>query len=133
MRLARRCGRLRTLVLALEDLDEELLPSDSEEESEGLIARLPALLASGAPALRALQLVLPTEAAEGGLGPLWRALEALPNLASLALGCVFGEGEPTAHMGERIAAVLDDAQVGLLPTCRHAGRSALVWNRCRDS
>ena len=105
----------------------EELAGYNKEEYEDLVARLPAVT-SGAPALRALQLVLPINAAEGGLGPLWRGLEALPNLVSLALGCVFGGGEPTAHMGERIAAVLDAAQVGLLPTCRHAGRSALVWH-----
>ena len=86
--------------------------------SAALIAQLPAL-GSGAPALRALQLVLPvvpgdvSDLAEGELGQLWRALEALPNLASLALGCVFAAGEPPAHMGERIASVLDAAQVRL--------------------
>ena len=106
-----RCGRLRTLVLMLADLTEDQNPV-GWDEPEDFIARLPAL-ASGTPALRALQLVLPIDTAEGELDPLWRALEALPNLASLALGWVFGAGEPSAHMGERIADVLDDAQVGL--------------------
>ena len=49
---------------------------------------------------------------EAELGPLWSTLEALPNLASLALGWVFPEGEPPALIGEDIADLLDAAQVG---------------------
>ena len=103
-------------MLVLEDLEEA--PNGwglgaAYHKYKDLIAGLSAL-ASGTPALRALHLVLPIDVARGDLGPLWRALGALPNLASLALGCVFEAGEPTAHMGKRIAGVLDAAQVGRL-------------------
>ena len=81
----------------------------SAADTTELAARL-AALAWGAPALRALQLVLPSSGVE--LGPLWSALEALPNLASLALGWVFPDGEPPALIGKHIARVLDAAQVG---------------------
>ena len=102
-----RCGRLRTLVLVLEDLLHE---KRSRSDVIELAARLPAL-AWGAPELRALQLVLPFP--EGELGPLWSALEALPNLASLALGWVFLDAQDLpALTGENIADVLDAAQVG---------------------
>ena len=108
-----RCGRLRTLVLVLGDAGMRFRwPKPGGHSTAELIAALPAL-AAGAPGLRALQLVLPMEAAEDGLGPLWRALEALPNLASLALGYAFalGDRRHAADMGERIADVLDAAQV----------------------
>ena len=114
MGLVSRCGRLRTLVLVLEDL---LCKWRKPPDVTDLAARLPAL-AWGAPALRALQLVLPS--AVGELGPLWSALEALPNLASLALGWVFLDGHPFAPTGRDIARVLDAAQVGLaapVPVC----------------
>ena len=123
MGLVSRCGRLHTLVLVLEALSCECREIS---EVEDVAARLPAL-AWGAPALRALQLVLPFAEGEpdsedelgqddelgpeAELGPLWSALEALPNLASLALGWVFPEGEPPALIGESIARMLDAAQV----------------------
>ena len=103
------------LVLVLEDLAKE----DRRLEAFGnLAARLPAL-ALGAPALRALQLVLPLvidgdepgglgEWAGGQLAQLWRALEALPNLASLTLGWI----TMSAHAAYSISVVLDAAQVG---------------------
>ena len=117
--LVRRCSRLRTLVLVLED--QKSYRWSSDDKVADLVARLPALVV-GAPALRALQLVLPmtwgitNDVAEGGLGPLWRALEALPHLASLALGWVLTHGnnpQYPAPVGERIANVLDSAQVCL--------------------
>ena len=104
--LACRCGRLRTWCSCW----PRKAARGGGLGAADLIARLPAL-ASGAPGLRALQVVLPIDAAQGGLGPLWRALEALPSLASLALGCAFYLGEPTKHMGEDIADVLDAARV----------------------
>ena len=45
-----------------------------------------------------------------GSRPLWRGLGALPSLTSLALGWVFLEDN---RKSERIANVLDAAQVGL--------------------
>ena len=129
MGLVSRCGRLRTLVLVLEDLYTDWRTVSDVTE---LAARLPAL-AWGAPALRALQLVLPFPAEpdsedepgpegelgqEGELDPaaelgaLWSALEALPNLASLALGWVSPEGEQPALTGYCIARMLDAVQVG---------------------
>ena len=112
--LTRRCARLRTLVLVLEACASGhtfFYPEPASHTIKGLIARLPAL-ASGAPALHALQLVLPIDAAEGDLRPLWRALEALPNLASLALGCATPRDEQAFEdAGERIANVLDAARV----------------------
>ena len=104
--LVSRCGRLRTLVLVLEDLYINWRTISGVLE---LAARLPAL-AWGAPALRTLQLVLPS--ATGEQGALWSALEALPNLASLALGWVFPEEHYSAR-GNDIARMLDAAQVGL--------------------
>ena len=111
-----RCGQLRTLVLALDILPECY-------ELDNLFARLPAL-ASGAPRLRALQLVLPM--LDGStvrypdvnidLGPLWRGLKALSSLTSLALGWAFMQEEPAANRSERIANMLDAAQVGLAAT-----------------
>lgn len=89
-------------------------------ELNTLLAGLPAL-ASGAPRLRALQLGLPmldgsVNSLEIDLGPLWRGLGALSGLTSLALGWApFGD-KPSAHMGERIADVLDAAQVGSAAT-----------------
>ena len=86
-----------------------------------IVARLPALVL-GAPALRALQLVLPMMLdamyrwVDAKLPPLWRALEALPNLESLALGWVFTAYESTrspARAGARIAKLLDAARVRL--------------------
>ena len=115
--LVRRCSRLHTLVLVLYDYGQCAWPND---EIVALIARLPALVL-GAPALRALQLVLPmvpgvtVDAAEDGLPPLWSALEALPHVASLALGWALtprDHEEQTLPMGARIAGVLDAAQVG---------------------
>ena len=114
----RRCSRLRTLVLVLDDQDFCYFRGDKMVD---LVARLPALVL-GAPALCALQLVLPmmpsgaAALVEGGLGALCRALEALPNLASLALGWALTPLErrqKTAGVGERIADVLDAMQVGL--------------------
>ena len=126
-----RCDRLRTLVLVLEDLS---VGHRSLQEIGDLAEWLQAL-ACGAPALRALQLVLPMlvepkqpdlsdiwalgepepepawmgEWARGQLGELWTALEALPNLASLTLGWVSGG---TTFKEDCISAVLDAAQVG---------------------
>ena len=104
---------------------------ESDEEAADLrwAARLPAL-ALGAPALRALHLVLTVGVAERDLDQLWRALEALPNLASLALGWVFRAGEPKAHMGGRIADVLDAVQAGLSVslTCRRMRRHTEHWD-----
>ena len=106
MGLVSRCGRLRTLVLVLEDLSRAWRDIP---EVTAVAARLPAL-AWGMPALRALQLVLPLRDAE--LGALWSALEALPDLASLALGWVLAVEHYSAP-GNDIARVLDAAQVGL--------------------
>ena len=127
MGLVSRCGRLRTLVLVLEPLSCGW--RDVPDVTE-LAARLPAL-AWGAPALRALQLVLPfMSGPEDELGPegepgqedeldpaaelgaLWSALEALPNLASLALGWVSPEGGQPALTGYCVARMLDAVQVG---------------------
>ncbi len=130
-----RCGRLRTLVLALDDLPREWGMHEGRRFAD-LIARLPSL-AVGAPRLRALQLVLPMLGGEGGavekeLEHLWRGLEALRNLASLALGWVFMEDEDAAYKGERIACVLDAAQVGpaesrrgAFVTCKHVLHTGL--------
>ncbi len=96
---------------------------------QGLLKRLPALL-SGAPGLRALQLVLPIPYDVTGmygfdpaplLAPLWRALEALPNLASLALGYVFLADQRPADAGDNIAGLLDAAQVGPAASCTTMG------------
>ena len=112
-----RCGRLRTLVLVLEDLSGE---DRRLEALRDLVARLPAL-PWGAPALRALQLVLPMvvgpdpdvpggmgEWAGGQLAQLRTALEALPNLASLTLGWITS----SAYAEYSISIVLDAAQAG---------------------
>ena len=113
LEVMRRCGQLRTLVLALDILPECY-------ELNNLFARLPEL-ASGAPRLRALQLVLPM--LDGStvrypnehidMGPLWHGVEALSSLTSLALGWAFMQEEPAANRSERIANVLDAAQVGV--------------------
>ena len=116
---ARRCGRLRTLVLVLVDPTEDWTLDEHAGDMD-LLARLPAL-AAGAPALRALQAVLPASMFDDWLRelrPLWRALEALPDLASLALGCYAALADFPRHtlghadMAERIAGFLDAAQVG---------------------
>ena len=89
----RRCSRLRTLVVVQHEPGFYYAPEDVVGHL-GFIAHLPALVLD-VPALRALQLVLHMvpgvrgNVAEGGLGPLLSALEALPNLASLALGWAF--------------------------------------------
>lgn len=110
-----RCSSLRTLVLVLEDLSKE---ERRLEEFGDLAAQLP-VLAWGAPALHALQLVLPLvvdrdepggvgEWAGGQLARLWTALEALPNLASLTLGWITS----SAYAEYSISIVLDAAQAG---------------------
>ena len=101
-----RCGRLRTLVLAMDDWPTEGLGYTGCRFTD-LTAQLPSL-ALGAPGLRALQLVLPMRDGEDDLEEedleyLWRGLEALPNLASLALGWVFLKSDHTGCIVERIA------------------------------
>ena len=114
-----RCGRLQTLVLVLVDATEDWTLDEHARDMD-LLARLPAL-ASGAPALRALQVVLPASMFDDWLRelrPLWRALEALTNLASLALGCFAALVDLPRHtlgdpdVAERIAGFLDASQVG---------------------
>ena len=99
-----RCGQLRTLVVALDDCPE-LWDVGDHHGLESFIARLPAL-ASGAYRLRTLQLVLPLldgmyVSRHIDLGPVWRGLEALSSLTSLALGWAFMQDEPAAHRSER--------------------------------
>ena len=133
MWLACRCGRLRTLVLVLADSEGYWDSSrPGRLRTDGLIAQL-AALASGAPALRALQVVLPLDAAHRGLGPLWRALESLPNLASLALGYAFPKKEPTSSVGQHIVRVLDAVRVrlaGMCP-CRQHEQAHTDFCKCR--
>ena len=109
-----RCSQLRTLVIMLDEMQDWIGVNDLNELNN-LIAGMPAL-AKGAPGLRALQLVLPMldgtfEAMYLDLGPLWRGLGALTSLTSLALGWAFMAGERCANNGERVANVLDAAQV----------------------
>ena len=120
-----RCSQLRTLVIMLDKMQNWVGVSDLCELNN-LIAGLPAL-ATGAPGLRALQVVLPMldgmyEPMHIHLDPLWRGLGAQSSLTSLALGWVFMPEEFPAHEGERIAHVLDAAQV----------RSAVLYMRLCD-
>ena len=114
----RRCSRLRTLVVVQHEPGFFYAPDDINFVPA---PHLPALVLD-APTLRALQLVLHMVSgvagnmAGVGLGPLLSSLEALPNLASLALGWAFmvrERSEQTTLVGERIADVLDAMQVSL--------------------
>ena len=125
-----RCGRLRTLVLVLEDLsDGHRSLEQIGDLAAHLAAQLPAL-ALGAPALRTLQLVLSLvidydelggmgEWAGGQLAQVWTALEALPNLASLTLGWITSSRVyASSDAAYSISLVLDAAQ---------AGAPAMLW------
>ncbi|KAK9835313.1 hypothetical protein WJX81_001120 [Elliptochloris bilobata] len=113
-----RCSSLRTLVLVMEEMEDR--SAASVLSTADLVASV-AALADGAPALRALQVVMHLiadwEEDIVGSHPLWRALEPLRSLASLTLGWIT-HGEPAPHVGERIAAVLD-AAIAHLPSVTH--------------